>query len=241
MVSPISTMPPGPPAFRIGPFLALGGALTVAPFADDLPAPAARAVDFAKDIQPILERRCLECHGEKRQRSGYRLDRRGPALRGGESSAAAILPGKSAESPLVLRVAGLGKEKPMPPRGERLSAESIGILRAWIDQGASWPETAVLSEKARAPKHWAFVPPGRPEPPATKRSDGSRNDIDRFVLARLEKEGLEPSPEADRPTLLRRLALDLTGLPPEPAEVDAFLADTSPEASQQQLERLLAP
>ena len=214
--------------------------LAVAASAGELPPPAARTIDFAREVQPILERRCLACHGAKVQRSGYRLEKRDSALRGGETGEAAIVPGKSDSSPLVLRVAGLGSEKPMPPRGERLSAEEIGVLRAWIDQGASWPEAVVLSDRAAQKKHWAFVPPERPDPPEVTRAEGIRNEIDRFVLARLAKEGLEPSPEADRATLLRRLSLDLIGLPPEPAEVDSFLADPSPDACEKQVERLLA-
>src|SRR5262249_22719931 len=122
-----------------------------------------------------------------------------------------------------------------------LTDEQIGLLRAWIDQGADWPETAVGSLTRKDPsKHWAFKAPVRPPLPKVADTRWSRNEIDRFVLARLEKEHLKPSAEADKITQLRRLSLDLVGLPPTIAEVDAFLADKSKDAYEKQVDRLLA-
>src|SRR5262249_2947259 len=130
------------------------------------------------------------------------------------------------------RVTEPGEGK-MPPKGERLSAKQVELLKRWIDQGAPWPEKAEV-------RHWAYVPPVRPARPAVRNTSWPRTDLDYHVLARLEKEGLEPSPEADRPRLLRRVSLDLVGLPPSLGEVDAFLADTSPNAYEKVVDRLLA-
>jgi hypothetical protein len=127
----------------------------------------------------------------------------------------------------------------MPPKGERLSAAEIGLLRAWIDQGATWPDTAAANPGDKR-NHWAFKPPTRPTLPPVKSRNWARNPIDLFVLARLEKEHLTPSPEADRATLIRRLSLDLTGLPPTLKELDDFLSDHAPDAYQKVVERLLA-
>ncbi len=200
-------------------------------------APAPVVVDFARDIQPIFAGRCYECHGDQKQKSGFRLDDKAVALRGGESGKPAVVPGNSAGSHLIQLVTGANPDDVMPQKGERLSAEQIGLLRAWIDQGAKWPDN--LSKAARGP-HWAFTPPARPAPPKVKNQNWPRTPIDAFVLARLEKEKLKPSPEPDKTTLLRRLALDLVGLPPTPAEVDAFLADKTKDAYQKQVERLLS-
>lgn len=204
--------------------------------AAELPPPAARAVDFGKDVQPIFARACYECHGEKKQKSGYRLDDRENALRGGEAGIVPVVSGKSAESPLVQRVAGLNPDEVMPPKGEKLTSDEIGILRAWIDQGAKWPDEFSRPKKET---HWAFKAPVKPNAPETKNNSWARNEIDRFILARLEKDGVAPSHEADKVTLLRRLSLDLIGLPPTIEEVDAFLLDNRPDAYEQQVERLL--
>lgn len=166
-----------------------------------------------------------------------RLDSR-KAFEGGFSGQA-IIPGKSAESLLVKMIAGQVEGKRMPMAGEPLSAEQIGLIRAWIDQGASWPED--LAESAGTERrHWAYLPPVRPKPPEVKNRAWLRNPIDAFVLARLEKEGLAPSPEAHRARLIRRLSLDLIGLPPSVEEVDAFIADREPDAYEKLVERLLA-
>ena len=204
-----------------------------------LPPAAARSVDFAKDIQPIFAKSCFGCHGALRQEAAFRLDAKDVALVGGDLGPA-IVPGKSAESLLVQFVSGAVEGKVMPKKGERLNAEQIGLIRAWIDQGAVWPESAsVKLDDKRG--HWAFKAPVRPALPRIKNSKLKiENSIDAFVFARLEKEGLKPSPEASRATLIRRLSLDLIGLPPTPKEVDEFVADKSPDAYEKLVERLLA-
>ena len=212
-----------------------------APAADtnQLPPPAARKVDFVADIQPLLTKTCIECHGAKKEKAGLRLDQKAAALKGGDSGALWVA-GKSSESLLIHAVAGTkdGLTR-MPQKRDPLTAEQIGLLRAWIDQGADWPETADAKGKDWR-KHWAYVPPTRPELPKTAERSWPRNPIDHFILSKLEKEKLKPSPEADKVTLLRRLSLDLIGLPPTIAEVDSFLADSSPQAYEKQVERLLA-
>ncbi len=188
-------------------------------------------VDFARDIQPIFIKRCYECHGPDKQKSDFRLDLKPDAARGGKSEKPFWVVGKSSESQLIKRVTSSDPDEQMPSKGERLTAEQIGFLRAWIDQGAVWPDEQ---------KHWAFSKPVRPELPVVKNKSWPRNTIDAFILARLEQDKLSPSPEADRATLIRRLSLDLTGLPPTIAEVDAFLNDRSSQAYEKVVDRLLA-
>jgi hypothetical protein len=196
--------------------------------------PAAAGPDFVRDIQPILSTRCTPCHGPDTQQSQLRLDSRTAALRGGLSGPV-IVPGKGGESLLLQRLTGKLQPR-MPFQLQPLPAADIDKIRAWIDAGATGPEDAAPVAR----KHWAYVKPARPEPPLVKNAGWVRNPIDRFVLARLEAEGLAPSPEADRTTLARRASLDLVGLPPTLAELDAFLADTSPTAYEKLVERLLA-
>ncbi len=227
---------------------------------DKLPAPVTRKIDFVKDVQPIFRAKCDSCHGAKKQESAYRLDHKPSALRGGDIGPA-IVPGKSGESPLIRYVAGLDPDLKMPPEGERLTAEQIAILRAWIDQGANWPESASIELKSKGADHWAFKSPVRPSvrlvrPMADGRKPMAvipnpvsqisslksqiRTPIDHFILDRLQREGLTLSPETDRVTWLRRVSLDLIGLPPTIEEVDAFVADKFPDAFDKQVERLLA-
>jgi hypothetical protein len=214
------------------------GVLTAA---DARPAP----VDFGRDVRPILARSCLPCHGPSKQRGGLRLDRAKAALEGGDSGPV-IKPGDAAHSRLVILTAGLDPEKKMPPPGKPpLSAAEVELLRVWIDQGAKWPETAATTAETPRSTHWAFRPVKRPPLPAVKDRAWLRNEIDCFVLARLEGRGgvtppLRPSPEADRATLLRRLSLDLIGLPPTPEEAEAFLRDERPGAYERVVDRLLA-
>jgi mono/diheme cytochrome c family protein len=203
-----------------------------------LPPAASRAVDFAKDIQPIFSNRCYSCHGPEKQKASLRWDDKTAALKGGENGPV-IVPGKSAESRVIHLVAGLETDSIMPPKGEPLTPEQISLLRAWIDRGANWPETGD-SPEAKKRNHWAFKTPTRPPLPEVKNTKWARNAIDHFVLARLEKEKLKPSPEADRFTLIRRVTLDLTGLPPTIKEVDEFLADKRPDAYERLVDRLLA-
>ncbi|MGH9659508.1 MAG: DUF1549 domain-containing protein, partial [Bryobacteraceae bacterium] len=192
---------------------------------------AAPPVDFNREIRPILSDKCFACHGpdEKQRQANLRLDTRDGAFadRGGYR---VIEPGNAAASRLFQRVS---HEKPalrMPPSssGLALTGAQIDLLNRWIEEGAGWQT------------HWAYAPPRQVQPPETKLAVWARNPIDRFVAARLEREGLKPSAEADRATLLRRAALDLTGLPPTPAEAAAFLADRSPEAYEKAVDRLLA-
>jgi hypothetical protein len=205
----------------------------------DRPLAAPRPIDYARDVRPILETRCYACHGPNKQKAGLRLDERAVAFRVGSDGVEAIRPGHASESELIRRVGSLDPEERMPPEGDRLTSEQVGILRTWIDQGANWTEElSGASSKARG--HWAFRPPVRPAVPAVRSRDWARTPIDRFILARLEAKGLSPSPEADRVTLLRRLSLDLIGLPPSVEEVDAFVADTRADAYERVVERQLA-
>jgi mono/diheme cytochrome c family protein len=204
-----------------------------------LPAPAKRAVDFARDIQPIFAKHCLSCHGSEKQLSGLRLDREGDALRGGDTGVA-WRAGKSDESLLIKYVAGLDPDVVMPPEGDKLDDNQIGLLRAWIDQGARWAVDNTPSSTVAKSDHWSFQPIVLLGEPPVKQTEWVRTPIDRFILARLESEGIAPAPEADRPTLIRRLSLDLLGLPPTPAEVDAFVGDDRPDAYEALVDRLLA-
>jgi len=211
--------------------------------AASLPPSAKTQIVFERDIEPLLRERCHSCHGAERQLGGLRLDNRASALAGGYSGPV-ITPGSSAESKLIHLVAGLREGLVMPMSGERLTPQQLGLLRAWIDQGVSWPNRAPRPEgrgsRTSKSSHWAFLPPRRPAIPETKNTAWVRSPIDAFVLARLEREGIQPSPEADSATSIRRLRLDLTGLPPTPAEVVEFLADKRPDAYQRLVDRLLA-
>ncbi len=189
-------------------------------------------IDYGRHIRPILSNVCFRCHGpdaETRQ-AGLRFDVREVALAALESGRVAIVPGKSDQSELVRRITSTDADTVMPPpdSNKSLSERDKQLLRQWIDEGAEYHP------------HWAFVPPRDQPLPSVKQADWPRNGIDHFVLARLEAEGLAPSPEADRRVQLRRVTLDLTGLPPTPAELDAFLSDTSSDAYEKVVDRLLA-
>ena len=174
-------------------------------------------VDFVRDIAPIFEAKCLKCHGAEKQKSGYRLDVKSIALTGGDEHAPNIVPGKSAESPLVKFVTGLDPDVKMPPKGERLTGAEVGLLRAWIDAGAQWPDSA--SAKAADPLDWWSLRPLK----SGKRKAENGNSIDGFISAKLVEKGLAMSPEADARTLCRRLYFDLIGLPPSPEELEEFV------------------
>lgn len=206
--------------------------------AQGLPPAATGTVDFATQVQPLFAARCIGCHGEAQQFNGLRLDRKSEALRGGHSGPS-ILPGNSAESRLIHLVAGYEVKVLMPPSGDPLTAEQVGLLRAWIDQGTQWPDEAAAAETAQT-THWAYQPRRNPTPPAVSDATWVRNDIDRFVLARLDREEIAPADEADRRTLLRRISLDLTGLPPSREQVTSFVTDDSPDAYEQVVDELLA-
>jgi mono/diheme cytochrome c family protein len=205
-----------------------------------LPAPADRKVDFAADIQPIFQKNCFSCHGSEHDEGGLRLDQKKRALEGGDNGAE-IVPGKSAESRLVRLVAGVDPDFGlMPPEGKgaRLTAAEIGLIRAWIDQGTTWPDEAQTI--AAAKQHWSLRPVARHLPPVTRNPDWTHSAIDAFVLARLDLQGITPSPPAERTTLVRRLYLDLIGLPPPPEEVAHLLADASPDAIERLVDWLLS-
>ncbi len=194
------------------------------------PAAPERSVDFAREVRPILAENCFSCHGpdEQGRQRGLRLDvEDGPLAERAPFGGPVVVPGNAAESLLFHRITAAEAAERMPRGTDALSDDEVETLRLWIDQGAEW-ET-----------HWAFVPPERAAPPPVGDRDWIRNPIDRYVLARLEGEGLAPSAEADRATLLRRATLDLTGLPPTPAELAAFLNDDSPDAYEKAVDRLL--
>jgi mono/diheme cytochrome c family protein len=194
--------------------------------------PAEPAIDFTRQIRPILSENCFACHGpdEKARKAKLRLDTKdGAFAKLARSEGFAIVPGKCDDSRLVERVESADPSFVMPPPkiGKTLKPEQIALLKKWIAQGA--PYTT----------HWAFEVPKKPAVPQTNKPEWVRNPIDAFILAEQQRRGLEPSPEADKTTLIRRVTLDLTGLPPTPEEVDAFLADKSPDAYEKVVDRLL--
>jgi hypothetical protein len=185
-------------------------------------------VSFSRDIRPILNQNCVPCHGGVRQKNGVSFIFQDEALGVGKSGRRTIVPGKPEASEVIARLTSTDPDTRMPYHAPPLPPQQIALLRRWIKEGAKWED------------HWAFVAP-KPQPlPAVKRSDWARQPLDRFILARLEKEALGPSPEADKASLLRRVSLDLTGLPPTAEEQTGYLADPSPNAYERQVDRLLA-
>ena len=204
-----------------------------------LPPATKRTIDFDKDIKPILQTSCISCHGPAKQRGGLRLDSRAEAMKGGNSGVV-IEPAKI-DCRLLVLAAGLDGEQRMPPKGKPpLTPEQVGHLRAWIEQGAKWPKDSGTIAAIVKSDHWAFQPIQRPVTPRAKNAAWVRNNIDAFVVAQLEKERIEPSPEADRLTLLRRATLDLIGLPPTLEEIADYQKDTRPDAYERLVDRLLA-
>ena len=193
---------------------------------------------FATQVRPILAARCYHCHGPEVQQNGLRLDSLSAILKGSDFGKD-VTPGSSEKSSLVRRLLSLDRPQ-MPYGGPPLPAEQIQLIRKWIDQGAPGPDSSEAIARPEPIKHWAYMKPVRPSLPKVKNAAWCRNPIDYFILAKLEAEGLSPSPEADRETLIRRLYLDFIGIPPTPQEVDAFLADTSPGAYEKVVDRLLA-
>ncbi len=215
--------------------------LALAADGSKLPPPATFPVDFTRDVEPLFKARCQGCHGSNLQSSGLRLDNAEGARRGGYSGVV-IRPGASADSRLIQLVAGADGKLVMPPVGARLTAGEVGLLRAWIDQGAAWPASPTGTTPGAIgakPGHWAWQSVHSFEPPQSRTRHWARNSIDAFVLERLEREGIEPSQEASKTTLVRRLYLDLTGLPPSPEDVLEFLADNRPDAYERLVDRLL--
>ncbi len=194
--------------------------------------------EFARAILPILSNSCQRCHGAEVQMGELRMDSREALLRGG-TSGPAIVPSNGQGSLLVRRVLGLDDKPRMPLQGSPLTPEQTKAVQLWIDSGAPWPE-GVSPEVTQLARHWAYVKPVRSEAPQVRNRQWVRNPIDAFVLAKLEKEGLSPSPEAPRETLIRRASLDLIGLPPDLKEVESFLANPSPDAYEKLVDRLLA-
>jgi Protein of unknown function (DUF1549)/Protein of unknown function (DUF1553)/Planctomycete cytochrome C len=224
-----------PPALRISKLkiaalcILAVAALSVWPFASSLfHRTPPDHVEFSRDIRPILNQNCVACHGGVRQKNGVSFIFREDALGTGKSGRRTIVPGDPDASEFMARLTSTDPETRMPYHGPPLPAQQIALLRRWIKEGAKWED------------YWAFVPPAPRPLPEVKRAEWVRQPMDRFILARLEKEGLEPSPEADKAALLRRVSLDLTGLPPTPEEEAAFLADSSPGAYEKQVDRLLA-
>jgi hypothetical protein len=206
------------------------GILTVSGRAGEPLAP--RKIDFNSQIRPILSDKCFHCHGPDpgKRKAGLRLDSREGAFAELKSGGHAILPRNLEESELVARITAEEESERMPPRslGRTLSPREIELLKRWIEEGAEWKD------------HWAFIPPGQQPVPDVKNSAWPRGAIDRFVVARLEAEGLSPSAQADRQRLIRRVTFDLTGLSPSLAEIDAFLADRRSDAYERLVDRLLA-
>jgi mono/diheme cytochrome c family protein len=196
-----------------------------------LPPADAPAIDFNRQIRPILSDNCFSCHGpdEGTRKADLRLDTREGAFAALAGGSHALVAGQPDDSEVIFRVETDDPNALMPPpdSGKKLTADQVALLRAWVEQGAPWAE------------HWAYKAPVRPPVPSVRDASAVRNPIDAFLQARRESEELEPNPEASKEALLRRLSLDLIGLPPTPAEVDAFLADASPDAYEKQVDRLL--
>jgi mono/diheme cytochrome c family protein len=208
--------------------------------------------DFERDVRPILAQHCFDCHGPEKHKGGLRLDQKPGLLKGGDSGEPAIVPGSAVKSHLLKLVRSADPEEAMPPKGERLTAAQVAVLERWIEAGAHWDDPnkdtgapAIEAAAARVitaedRQWWAFRPPVSSEPPEGKDAGWAKGRIDRFVLARLERQGIKPSGEAAPRVLIRRASFDLTGLPPAPAEVEAFLKDDGPAAYERVVDRLLA-
>ena len=189
------------------------------------------SIDYNRDIKPILSENCYTCHGPDggRRKAGLRLDQKEGALDTLKSGDRAIVPGDIAKSALISRITTTDEDDHMPPAksGKHLTDAQIDTLRRWIAEGAQWK------------KHWSFIPPEKPEVPRVKNARWVRNPIDAFILQRLERDRLAPETEAARSTLVRRVTFDLTGLPPTPEEVDAFVTDQRPDAYERLVDKLL--
>ncbi|MSR56209.1 MAG: DUF1549 domain-containing protein [Planctomycetaceae bacterium] len=200
--------------------------------------PAAEQVRFFEtSVRPVLVEHCVACHGPKKQWARLRLDSREALLRGGDTGAA-VVPGKPDESLLIRAVQHTDDDLKMPKEG-KLSDRQIADLVRWVETGVAFPETPTAGRPSRDPNHWAFQPPIDPPVPAVTNSDWPQSPVDRFILAKLEAAGLPPTEKADKRTLIRRVTFDLTGLPPTPAEIDAFLADSAADAYAKLVDRLL--
>jgi mono/diheme cytochrome c family protein len=204
-----------------------------------LSASAAQGPNVAVQVQALLADRCVSCHGAEKQKNGLRVDSRAALLAGGDSGPAIVV-SNGITSLLYSNVAGLNPDSIMPPKGERLTSNEVALIKAWIDAGAPWPQTGGLAVSSAKSDHWSFKRPVRPAVPQVSDTKWIRNEVDAFILARLEAEKVKPSPAADRYTLIRRLSLDLTGLPPKVGDVEAFVKDESPKAYERLVDRLLS-
>jgi hypothetical protein len=198
---------------------------------------AQEAVDYLRDVKPLLKQRCVSCHGALKQKAKLRLDA-GALIRKGGRNGPAVQPGQPGASLLIERVSATQPGERMPPEGKPLTLEQIGLLTQWIKQGASSPAGEKPEADPRA--HWAFQKPVRPKLPAVADATGAKNPVDAFLAAEWARHGLTPRPPASKEVLLRRVYLDLTGLPPTRQELHAFLADPAPDAYEQVVDRLLA-
>lgn len=198
----------------------------------------AEPIDFVRDVQPILKEHCYSCHGAEKQSSGLRLDAKSKAFQGGELFGESIVPGHAHDSPLIQFVADENADLVMPP-DDRLSEQHIQTLSRWVDEGAVWPDGVDLVELADPRDHWSFQPLRKPAPPEPANSEWARHEIDRFVLSALRAAGMDPAPAADRRTWLRRVSLDLIGLPPTPLQMAEFVGDDSDLAYERAVDRLL--
>ncbi len=216
--------------FRFTLPVVLAGILLSVPTDSRANDPPVKPVDFVRDVKPILAKHCLSCHGPDKQKSGLRLDRRADAIAGGDSGKV-IVPGKPADSHLIKLITSDDADVRMPPKKLPLSAAEVATLRAWVEQGAKWPDDGIAV--ANPANWWSFKPLKKPAVPA------GANPIDHFVRAKLSDSGLSPSKEADRRTLIRRLYFDLIGLPPTPEEVEAFVKDSDANAYETLVDQLL--
>ncbi|HSG73366.1 MAG TPA: DUF1549 domain-containing protein, partial [Planctomycetaceae bacterium] len=203
-------------------------------FAQKTPATPENAINFERDVLPIFKQNCFECHGAKNRESGLRFFGQADLLELNDSGLAAVKPKHSAESELIRRIVSDDESERMPPEGDPLTPRQIETLKAWIDAGAVWPEEFTIGAA-----HWAYVPPKRPERPKVKNANWCRNEIDYFVLKRLEDAGMSPSPEAAPEILLRRVYLDLIGIPPTVEQIDSYLRDASPDRYEKVVDQLL--
>ena len=203
---------------------------------------------YEREVRPILEQTCFKCHGAEKQKGGLRLDQKEGMLGGGDSGEPAVVRGKSAESHLIKLLTSTNPDEVMPQKAERLKPEQVAILKSWIDRGAHFPENSASVAQSPARRaitdadrqFWSFVPLRRTTPEIPGDAKWPRKPLDRFILAKLTERGIEPSAEAPRAVLARRLTFDLTGLPPTPEEIESFVADTDTSADERIVDRLLA-
>ena len=197
--------------------------------------PLVSEVDFKKDIEPIFEQKCSKCHNHEKQKGGLNLSSKRSSFGEGDSGLPSLVSGSLEKSELWNRVTTDDEDEFMPSKGEPLNKTELALVKNWIEQGAKWPEN---NEKEEI--HWAYVSPVKPELPKVDRQDWVRNEVDHFILAKMKEGDFSPNPSADKGTWLRRVSLDLTGLPPTMKEYQDYINDKSPEADEKVIDRLLA-